>query len=259
LPSVSVCIPAHGSDTRLSGALRSVLAQTYPHLEVVVLDNACGHGVPELVAGFADDRVRMERSEQVLPLAESWNRLLEVATGDLVKLVCPDDLVHPDIVARQAALFVDDPGLAVVSCRRHLVSENGRVLAVERGLGGLLGRHGGRDAVRKVVRRGGNPIGEPAGVMFRRDDFVAVGGFDTEAAVPADLDLWLRLLRVGDFHGTPEALAAFRAGSGTPSTRATSSRYAAQRRLTALIGRDPHRRLGRTSRRALDTDLSWLG
>ena len=248
LPRVSLCIPAYQAETHLAATLRTVLAQSYPDLEVVVLDNACTDGTSDVLAGFADDRLRVERNPEVLPLAQNWNRLVELATGDLVKVVCADDLVHPDIVARQAEVFVAHPGLAVVSCRRHLVSETGRVVALERGLAGLVGRLSGRDAVRKVVRNGGNPIGEPACVMFRRADFVEVGGFDGSVSFPMDLDLWVRLLRLGDFLGMPEALAAFRAGSASLSSRATFRQYAEQRMLTARIGRDPFWGVGRGSR-----------
>ncbi|MEP6816864.1 MAG: glycosyltransferase [Marmoricola sp.] len=247
-PRVSVCIPAYQAETHLAATLRSVLEQTYANLEIVALDNACTDGTADVLAGFTDDRLRVERNERVLPLAENWNHLLGLATGDLVKVVCADDLVHPDIVARQVALFVGNPKLAVVSCRRHLIAEGGQLVAMERGLPGLLGPHTGRNTVRKVVRNGGNPIGEPASVMFRRDDFVGVGGFDAGVSFPMDLDLWVRLLRLGDFYGMPDALAAFRAGSASLSSRATSRQYAEQRRLTARIGRDPFWRVGRTSR-----------
>lgn len=247
-PLVSVCIPAYQAETHLAQTLRSVLAQTYPRLEILVLDNACTDATPQILAGFDDPRLRVVRNETVLPLADNWNHLVALARGELVKVVCADDLVHPDIVSQQVAVLVENPQVALVSCRRHLISERSSVLAARRGLAGLTGLHSGRTTVRRVVRHGGNPIGEPACALFRRDHFDAVGGFDASLVFPMDIDLWVRLLRHGDFFGMAQALAAFRAGTGSISSNLSAAQYADQRKLTDRIGSDPFWQVGTTSR-----------
>src|SRR5262249_56049555 len=60
-----------------------------------------------------------------------------------------------------------------------------------------LGRRSGIQVARKVVRSGINPIGEPGGVLFRRRDYLAVGGWHPCRRWAMDLDLWVRLLPCG--------------------------------------------------------------
>ncbi|MCW2759034.1 MAG: glycosyl transferase family protein [Nocardioidaceae bacterium] len=247
-PRVSLCVPAYQAEAHIEQTLRSVLAQTYADVEIIVLDNACTDRTPEILASFDDPRLRVVRNETVLPLADNWNHVVGLATGDLVKVVCADDLMHPDIVAQQVRILDAYPQVAVVSCRRHLVGEDTEVLASRRGLSGLVGLHSGRSTVQRVVRHGGNPIGEPVCVTFRREHFAAVGGFDASLVFPMDIDLWVKLLRHGDFYGMPQALAAFRAGTTSISSALSSAQYADQRKLTDRIGSDPFWSVGRTSR-----------
>ena len=70
-----------------------------------------------------------------------------------------------------------DPGLALVASRRHMIDEQSRVIVPRRGLTGLTGVRTGVEVARQVVRNGSNPIGEPGNVLFRREDFFAVGGW----------------------------------------------------------------------------------
>jgi hypothetical protein len=88
---------------------------------------------------------------------------------------------------------------------------------------------------RRVVRSGANPIGEPGGALFRRTQFRAVGGFRAERDLIMDLDLWMRLLRLGWFLGRGETLAAFRIGSGSLSAVHEQRMYLQQRALTREV------------------------
>jgi len=238
-PAVSVCIPAYQAGRFLAGTLRSVLAQTFDDLEVVVVDNASTDETPDILRAVDDPRLRVVRNEAVLPLAENWNRAVAESTGRFVKVVCADDLLHPECVLRQHEVLAGDPAVALVCSRRDMIDEQGSVLAPNRGLRGLIGRHPASAVVRKVVRNGGNPLGEPGGALFRREQFDAVGGFDGTWRFPMDLALWIGLLRHGDFVGQRESLAAFRIGRGSLSAQAHRAEYAEQRALTDGLARDP--------------------
>ncbi|GGF35304.1 glycosyl hydrolase [Marmoricola endophyticus] len=239
-----MCVPVHQGEKHLARTMASVLAQDYPHLEVLVQDNQSTDGTARILAGLDDPRLRVLHTDTLLPIAANWNSLVEQASGDLVKVVCADDLIHPRAVSLQAEAMAADPGLALVSAKRHMISEDGALVAASRGLRGLSGRYAGGDAVRRVVRRGGNPIGEPACTMFRREQFLAENGFDASLLFPMDIDLWVRLLRHGSFLGIPLALAAFRLGASSISAALSAAQYADQQVFTDRIGSDPRWQLG---------------
>lgn len=238
-PAVSVCIPAYQAERYLADTVRSVLSQTFTDFELVVLDNASTDRTPEILAGFDDSRLRVVRNESVLPLADNWNRAVAETSAPLVKLVCADDLLHASCLERQHDVLAGDPGLALACSRRDLINEDAQVLARNRGLRGLLGRVPSWQVVRKIVRHGGNPLGEPGGALFRREHFDLVRGFDARWQFPMDLALWLRLLEYGHFYGMRESLAAFRIGRGSVSAGAQRAEYAEQRYLSERLAASP--------------------
>jgi glycosyltransferase involved in cell wall biosynthesis len=240
IPSVSVCIPVYNGERFLAETMRSVLDQTYRDFEVVVLDNGSTDDSGTIARSFGDSRIRIERNRSTLPQAENWNRIIELARAPLVKVVCADDLLHPRCLEIQVAPMEADPGIAVVAARRHMIDEQSRVIVPRRGLNGLVGVHTGVEVARRVVRSGANPIGESNNVLFRRDDFFTVGGWKTDRPYIMDLDLWLRLLQLGDFLGLPETLAAFRIGRGSVSSNNEEKIYEQQRMLIEELGDSPY-------------------
>jgi hypothetical protein len=158
----------------------------------------------------------------------------------LIKLVCADDLLHPRCLEYQVGPMEADPGLAVVAARRHMVDERSRVLVPRRGLGGLTGVRSSVEVARRVVRNGANPIGEPGGVLFRREHYFAVGGWRPERRWVMDLDLWMRLLQHGEFLGLPETLAAFRIGRDSLTAENETLIYAQQKDFIEELAASPH-------------------
>jgi len=172
----------------------------------------------------------------------------------LVKLVCADDLLYPRCLEHQVAAMAADPGLALVAARRDMIDESGHVLARGRGLRGLGGVRSGVDVARRVVRSGANPIGEPGGVLFRRADYEAVGGWNGDRRWAMDLDLWIRLLARGRFLGLAEPLAAFRVSGHSLSAANDASIYDDQRAIVDELVTTPRLRV-----RPVDRAIGRLG
>lgn len=252
-PSVSVCIPVYNGERFLAETIRSVLRQTRRDVELVVLDNNSVDGSGRVARTLDDPRVRVERNRTTLPLPENWNRAVELCRAPLVKLLCADDLLHPRCLEVQVPLMLADPTLALTAGRRNMVDEYGRVIAPRRGLPGLVGPRTRAEVGRRVVRHGANPIGEPGGALFRREHFLAVGGFRGERDLIMDLDLWMRLLGHGGFVGQRETVAAFRIGGASLSAVHEERLYHQQRSLTHEIAH-----CGQFGVRRLDTVLGRL-
>jgi glycosyltransferase involved in cell wall biosynthesis len=264
-PTVSICVPVRNGERFLPSTIRSALDQTFRDIEVVLLDNASTDDTPSVMASFDDPRIRVVRNSETLEMVDNWNRAIGLGGAPLVKLLCADDLLHPRCVELQVRRLQADPGIALVAARRHMIDERNRVIAPNRGLSGLTGVHSGSEVARRVVRSGTNPIGEPGGVLFRREHFDAVGGWRAEHRHVMDLDLWMRLLPHGRFVGLPQTLAAFRIGTGSLSASSDRAIYDEQRRLvdevSAAVSFDVRRRdlrigrlsapAGRARRRAL--------
>jgi hypothetical protein len=70
-----------------------------------------------------------------------------------------------------------------------------------------------RDLLPQIVRSGGNPIGQPMAVTFRKESFQKAGCFRGEFAI--DLDMWVSLLEVGNGLALGKVLSAFRVNSNS--------------------------------------------
>lgn len=235
-PKVSLCVPAYQAERHIRRTIESLLAQRHDDFEVVVIDNNCTDGTAEVLESFDDNRIRVVRNDSTVPLVDNFNRAVAECRGDYVKLVCADDLLHPECVAAQTAVLDANPDVALVGVQTDFVDDEGVLLRAGRGLRGVIGRHPAARVVRRIVRSGTNPIGAPAAVMFRRADFLRAGGFRDELLFLADVELWVRLLHHGDFYGIPRTLASFRFGSQTVSaTMAARSQLAQYKAFVSVL------------------------
>jgi glycosyltransferase involved in cell wall biosynthesis len=230
-PIASVCIPLFQKADYIGRTIDSVLAQTFTDFELVVLDNASTDGSSAVVDGYDDSRVRVVRHTATVPMIENFNAAVAATRAPLVKVLNADDLIEPEALARQVAVMDAEPDVVVVSSRHHLVDERDRIVARDRTLRtpDLTGRQGRATVVRRVVRHGGNPLGVPGNMLFRRSAFDAVGGFPSDDSFVIDVALAVRLTTIGDFYGLPETLSRFRLAPGSESGSSRRNHLRAQR------------------------------
>ncbi len=96
----SVVIPTHNRLHLLRDAIETVRRQKNAEWELAIFDNASTDPIGDHVASLDDPRIRYERSEEFLPVTDSWNRAIDLARGDYVILLGDDDGLVPETLQK---------------------------------------------------------------------------------------------------------------------------------------------------------------
>lgn len=238
-PKVSVCIVANQAERQLLTTIDSVLAQRFDDLEIVIVGDQ-GPYVPDMGAAANDERVRIIRNETTVPLGAGFNMAVRHSRGQFVKLLCPDDTLRPDCIAAQANVLEKNRDVALVAAGTDYIDHTGEVVSRHPVFARIVGIHSAQCVVTTIVRCGGNPVGPSVGVMFRRADFQRCSGFREDLLEWPDLELWIRLLRFGEFFGMSQTLASVRDRRGLKSGSASMLLQLAERiEFTRRLISDP--------------------
>ncbi len=198
---VSVLIPVHNRRDLVGHAIRSALEQEVDGLEVVVSDNASTDGTWEAVQAIRDPRLRSFRNPANLGMFPNFDRCAAQARGRYSVFLCSDDWLQPGFL-REALPQMETASRAVLLSSRGVeVDEQGRALGRIADLF-RAGIYDGRSVAAAwfwaAYHYGANPLNYPSGVLLRTDALRACLPFRAEAGAPADIDMFLRVLRHGD-------------------------------------------------------------
>lgn len=112
----SVVIPTHNRLDLLQDAIETVRRQDYENWELVVFDNASTDDIAGHVRGLADNRVRYARSNEFLPVTDSWNSAIGFAAGDYVSFLGDDDGLTPGYFSRLAGIIAEFDSPEAIYC-----------------------------------------------------------------------------------------------------------------------------------------------
>ncbi len=126
-PLVTVLLAVRDGEAYVRTAVESALGQTFPDLEVLVVDDASADGTPEILAALADPRLRVLRNHAATGLAGSLNRGLDEARGRYVARLDADDVALPRRLERQLARLRSTPAVGIVGSAVLELDEEGRV------------------------------------------------------------------------------------------------------------------------------------
>ncbi|HRW18339.1 MAG TPA: glycosyltransferase [Dermatophilaceae bacterium] len=214
-PRVSVVVPTYQNAEVIEATMESILGQTFADFELLVSDHCSTDGTWERLQRFAaDPRVTLWQTPTGGGAPANWTAVTERATGELVKLVCGDDLVYPSCLQEQVAAFDAHPEATLVCARRDIVDARGEIVVGGRGMTRIHGVHPGRDAIRRAVLSGTNIFGEPASVLLRRSTLIDSGGWWGDFPYAIDVATYCRVLLRGDLVALEPSLAAFRVSDG---------------------------------------------
>ena len=200
-PLISVALPVRNGANYLAAALDSILAQSFTAFELHVSDNASDDETPAILADYAsrDARVKVSRSDDLIPQAANVNRAVRLCPSPWIKLFCHDDLMREDCLAQIVAAIgaVPETTGLIGNGERHLFG-NGYLVLAGPDLGLVKVR--GHDAIARKLWDVKRAVPFPAltNATVRRDAFEAAGGFDPRYLY-FDIFCWLQLLLNYDY------------------------------------------------------------
>lgn len=198
LPLVSIVTPSFNQAAFLEETIRSVLGQTYPNLEYLIVDGGSTDGSLEIIQKYAN-RLAWWASEKDRGQTDAINKGFARARGEILAWINSDDTYLPHAIAEAVEYLRAHPEAGMVYGDANLMDEAGQV----------IGRFPARQTDYARLRRGYVHIPQQA-AFFRAALWRRVGPLDPTFYFAMDYDLWVRLAREAPLHYHPRLWANFR-------------------------------------------------
>ncbi len=211
-PKVSAIIPTYNSSCFIIETLESLLTQTLPLSEIIIVDDKSTDETCQLIQNFSNKykkRIHLYTLSQNSGSSIARNIGLKLAQTSWVLLMDHDDIAEPNLLEQEwkrlMELEKEKPGgWVLVHSAYNQISEDGKIISSS-----LRWRQVEPEEVMgyELIR---NRIISNSGVLLNRETALRVGGYDPLLKYSQDWDLWLRLAQVGGFGYSDEPLVRIR-------------------------------------------------
>jgi|SRR5581483_5703357 len=238
-PLVSAIVPAYNAERYIGRTLQSLVAQNYPHLEIIVVNDGSTDRTCAIVEAMAEKypQIRMvQQPNQGVAIAR--NRGIAEAGGEFIAPIDADDIWFPDAVQKLVhCLRSSDPSVGVAYGWSVTLDENSLLD------GGLRCSKIAGDVLGTLICH--NFLGNASATMIRRLCLEKVGGYDphfrTESAQGCeDWDLYVRLAEHCRFAVVPEFLFGYRRPRSSMSSNSRAMANSHEYLLEKVKRHHPH-------------------
>lgn len=241
---ISVVLPVFNHADMVGAAIESVLAQTWPDLELIVLDDGSTDGVLDVLRRHRGDRRVRVLSQPNQGLPKALSTAFEFATGEFFTWTSADNVMLPNQLERLAGFLRTHTGVAMVYADYEVIDEHGRPL--EGGEFRVMDRTDKRNLAAVRMKRATHDLNRyednfiGACFLYRGQVGRLLGDYNPEIGLE-DYDYWMRINRLFRIEhlGTDEVLYRYRVHDNTLSARARELRIL--ERAKALMGYERQR------------------
>jgi glycosyltransferase involved in cell wall biosynthesis len=194
MPLISVIIPVYNGEKTIRETIESVLNQTEPDFELIVINDGSKDSTLDILTSIQDPRFQVF-SYTNSGVAVSRNRGLYHACGEFISFLDADDLWTPDKLESQLKALQENPQAAIAYSWTDHIDESGQFLrpASYTNVSGDVYEH---LLLGDFLKSGSN-------VLVRAQALLEVGGFEQSLAPAEDWDMWLRLAARYHFVAVP--------------------------------------------------------
>ena len=213
LPLVSVVTPSYNGAKTIVETIESVLAQTYPHIEYIVVDDGSTDNTKEILSPYTSKLsiLRQVNSGQSAAVNYGWS----ISKGVFLMYISCDDKILPHAIERLVGYALSDSTLDCIYPSYQLIDSNSAIIRT------IYPADFDTSRVKLELECPPGP-----GCLFRRTLFEDVSGWNVNYRQVPDYDFWLRTCDNFRFSHVPDVLAQYRVHRGSSSFSCVSSERA---------------------------------
>ena len=220
-PLVSVIVPNYNHARYLDKRMETILGQTYPNFEVIILDDCSTDNSIEVIARYKDNphlkQVVVSDTNSGSPFKQ-WDKGIHLATGDLIWIAESDDYCELNFLEELVKAYTEKPNVVVAFCQYVLFSDDYTLAPKEHKTRYYNGR---KYICNRLLRY--NEIQNASGVIFSHEAYSHISQDYLTYKSAGDLHFWCELLQCGDCAKVGKNLTYFRHNS-TSVTNTNGSR-----------------------------------
>lgn len=196
-PWVTVLMPVYNAEKFLKEAIDSILNQTFPNFEFLIIDDGSTDSSAAIIHSYKDERIRFIKNETNLGITATLNKGIDLAKTELIARMDADDISYPERLHKQYNHFQQYPDIALLSTWAREVNEKRVPVVTEKFKSEFFYYTLTFDCW----------IYHPT-VMYKRSAVLDAGKY--QASYTEDFDLWWRLSRKYKIYNYPEVLLDYR-------------------------------------------------
>ena len=131
-PAITVLMPVYNAGRYLREAIDSILAQTFRHFELLIIDDGSTDDSVSILSEYQDARIRFYSNEKNLGITATLNRGIDLSRAELIARMDADDISYPGRLQRQFGYMQQHPDCALLSTWAKVVGEDRKFVRLER-------------------------------------------------------------------------------------------------------------------------------
>jgi glycosyltransferase involved in cell wall biosynthesis len=211
-PLISVAIPTYNHGKFIEESIRSVLAQTYKNIEIIVVDDGSTDDTRKIVEALGGRVSYYYQSNKGQSAAR--NLAINKGNGEALAFLDADDMWLRHKLESQLQILENNPHIGMVACGANNIDESGEF--INKYVPSNFANH---DSLLKALSISQIIPGSSSGVLVRRKCFETVGCFDEQIKIGPDWDMWLRIAKQYEVYFIEEPLVMIRRTLNKPKFR----------------------------------------
>jgi glycosyltransferase involved in cell wall biosynthesis len=183
---ISVIIPLYNKCNSISSTISSVLSQTFQNFEIIVVNDGSTDNGASIVSGIEDNRITIINQENN-GVSSARNNGITKANSAFIALLDADDLWCPSFLDDMSKFILEYPNASLYGCGYSFQNAGSNIISTDLGLPVNF-----KGVIDYFENAKSNTLFTSSSVVFKKQDFIEIGGFDARLSRGEDIDLWIK-------------------------------------------------------------------